>query len=186
MLDVREIAPETLRPIRRVEYEQMGSLGLFEDERVELLDGAIVGMSPKGAPHEATIDRLVAILVTTLQGRARVRVQGTFAASQFSEPEPDLLVMPDRDYDDAHPDQAFLVIEVADSSLRKDRGPKARIYAAAGVPEYWIVNLLESVVEVHLAPTDAGYARIDRATRGDTITLVSFPDVVVAVDAFLR
>jgi Uma2 family endonuclease len=124
--------------------------------------------------------------VKRLDPRARIRVQGSFAASDWSEPEPDLAALPNRDYDDAHPQQAFLLIEVSESSLRKDRGPKARIYAQAGVPEYWVVNLVERVVEIHCEPSERGYQRTLRKQRGESITLVQFPDVVVQVDEFLR
>jgi Uma2 family endonuclease len=186
MLDLREIAPETARPIRREEYERMVELGLFDDERVELLEGVIVQMSPKGPPHESTIDRLNAILVKALDPRARIRVQGSFAASETSEPEPDLAVLPPRDYDTGHPERAFLLIEVSDSSLRKDRGLKARLYAESNVPEYWVVNLVDRVVEVHRDPEAARYRTIETCGAGAAIRLVQFSDVVVAVDDFLR
>src|SRR5688572_1840129 len=121
VLDPREIQPETVRPLRRREYEKLAELGLFEGERIELIEGAIVRMSPHGPAHDSTIDRLTELLVIALRGRARVRVQGAFAASDDSEPEPDVAVIPPRDYDDAHPTEAWLIIEVADTSLAKDR-----------------------------------------------------------------
>ena len=94
----------------------MVALGLFEDERVELIDGVVLCMSPEGAPHGATIQRLNQILVLALYPRAAVRVQSSFAASDGSEPEPDVAVVRAGDYDDAHPSKADLIIEVADDS----------------------------------------------------------------------
>jgi Uma2 family endonuclease len=185
MFDPAEIAPAQLRPITRAEYERMVELGMFEDERIELLYGALVTMSPHGAPHDSTIDRLTRLMFRLLADRATIRVQGAFAASDYSEPEPDLAVLPPRDYDRAHPTEAWLIIEVAESSLKKDRGPKARTYAAARVPEYWVVNLVAGVIEVHTAPVDGEYTRVESRGRGASITLAHFPDVILQVDDVL-
>jgi Uma2 family endonuclease len=186
MLDPQEIAPERPRPIRREEYERMVALGLFEDERVELLYGLLISMSPHGPEHDSTIDRLNLLLVRALGDRARVRIQGSFAASDDSEPEPDVAVLPPIDYDDAHPREAWLVIEVAESSLAKDRGPKARLYAASNVSEYWVVNLVDHAIEVHTNPRHGVYETKRQVRRGDRITLVRFPDVELRVDDILR
>ncbi len=185
MLDLRELAPETARPIRRVEYDKLVELGLFEDERVELLEGIIVQMSPQGAPHASTIDRLNELFVLALHGRARVRVQGSFAASDISEPEPDVSVLPLGDYDREHPQHALLLVEVAESSLKKDRGVKAKLYGRVGVPEYWIVNLPDRVVEVLTDPNEQGYAQHRVHRPGERITLARFADVSIAVDDVL-
>jgi hypothetical protein len=88
--------------------------------------------------------------------------------------------------DDAHPDVAHLIIEVADSSLSYDRGQKARLYAECGVPEYWIVNLASRVVEVHRDPSPTGYENVSIHPKGARLQLLAFPDVELAVDAFLR
>jgi Uma2 family endonuclease len=186
MLDPQEIAPERPRPIRRDEYDRMVALGLFEDERVELLYGLLVSMSPHGPPHDSTIDRLTALLVLALRDRARVRVQGAFAASDDSEPEPDVAVLPPGDYDTAHPEEAWLIIEVAESSLAKDTGPKVRLYAASNVLEYWVVNLVDRVIHVYTHPHAGQYQTVRRASRGESITLLKFPDVTVAVEDIIR
>ncbi len=179
-------ASEQIRPLRRVEYDQLVTLGTFEGERVELIAGAIRRMSPIGPPHTSTVDLLTELLVVALVGRARVRVQGSFAASELSEPVPDLCIIPRRDYSSAHPSEAHLIIEVADSSLRYDRGEKAQLYAACGVPEYWVVNLVDRAVEVHREPAAAGYGQITTVPRGARLHLLAFPDVELAVDDFLR
>jgi len=185
VLTAQQIAPETARPLSRPEYDHLVALGAFDDERVELLRGVIVRMSPHGPAHDAPLDRLTELLVLALGARAKVRVQSAFVAANDSQPEPDLCVVPRRDYDAAHPDQAFLIIEVAASSLAKDRGVKSPLYAESGVPEYWIVNISERSIEVHTQP-DAGVYRGVRAYRnGESIPLQVFPDVTVNVDAVL-
>lgn len=186
VVDLAEIQPDERRLIRRSEYERMVDLGLFEDERVELLYGVIVKMSPHGPEHDAPLSRLNELFVAGLRGRARIRVQSSFAASDGSEPEPDLAVVPPGDYDDAHPSTAWLVVEVAKSSLAKDRGPKARLYAESGVPEYWVVNLVDGLVEVHTLPQDGLYRQIIRYGRKDVIRSEQFADLDVAVAAILR
>lgn len=121
-----------------------------------------------------------------LVGRARVRIQGSFAAGELSEPEPDVSVLPLGDYDAAHPDVAHLIIEVADSSLSYDRGQKQQLYAECGVPEYWIVNLVDRVVEVHRLPRAGSYERLSVHAKGERLELLAFADVTLAVDDFLR
>lgn len=181
MLDPNEIAPDTMRPLARVEYERLVELEMFEDERVELLYGAVVRMSPKGPAHESALERLLELFVQALVPRATVRVQSAFAASDVSEPEPDVLVVPRRSYETVHPSEAYLIVEVSHSSLAKDRGVKARLYAEAGVGEYWVVNLVDGVIERYTVPKDGRYTVVTMHRKGDRIALVRFPDVVIAV-----
>ncbi len=175
----------TLRLFRRVEYDRMVELGFFANERIELLDGFLVPMSPQNAPHSAAIQRLTRLLQPALVGRADVRVQLPLAVSELSEPEPDLAVVPAGDYDRAHPHTGLLVVEVADSSLATDRR-KARAYAMAGVPEYWIVNLVEAVIEVHTGFGADSYAKIERVAKQASRRLTAFPDVEIHVADVLR
>ena len=179
-------APELFRPLRRVEYDQLVALGTFEGERIELIGGALRRMSPIGPPHTSTVDVLNQLMVLALAGRAWVRTQGSFAADELSEPEPDLCILPLGDYHSAHPREAHLIIEVSDSSLRYDRGEKAQLYAACGVPEYWIVNLVDRVVEVHREPAPNGYRQLTTVRKGERLRLLAFPDVELAVDKFVR
>jgi Uma2 family endonuclease len=182
MLDV---PPHELRPILRVEYEELAASGRFEDERVELLYGAIVRMSPVKPIHDGVIQRLNHLLVRALYPRASVRIQSSFAASSLSEPQPDVAVVPPGDYLDAHPAEAWLIVEVSGSSLRKDQGVKARLYAESGVPEYWVVDTEANVVEVHADVVGGRYARTARRSKGDRVTLVRFPDVTIALSEVL-
>jgi Uma2 family endonuclease len=175
---------EGIRRLRRTEYEQLAALGCFEGERVELIEGLLVSMSPQSPRHTFAIRRLTHILVRAVGERADVQVQGPLVVSDVSEPEPDVALVT-RGLRSEHATRAFLVIEVADSSLRRDREIKARLYASIGVPEYWIVNLTDGTIEVSTEPSSAGYGRVTSHGRGDTLRLVAFPDITVAVDDIL-
>jgi hypothetical protein len=177
---------EGTRPLRRVEYDKLVALGVFEDERIELLRGALVPMSPIGPPHSATIDRLTRILVVALLDRAIVRIQNPFAALDDSEPEPDVNVVPLGDYDRDHPERSLLLIEVAESSLARDRGLKLQIYAENGVPEYWVVNLVNRRIEAYSGPSATGYETIRHFERGQSIRLAAFPEIEIQVSDVLR
>jgi Uma2 family endonuclease len=182
-----DIPASELRPLRRVEYEDLARMGHFEDEHVELLDGAIVRMSPTHPPHSGIVQRLTRMLVTALdESQATVRIQSPLALSSRSMPEPDVVVAPPGDYLDAHPTEAWLIIEVAESSLRKDQLIKARLYAQAGVPEYWIVDVDANVIEVRTGPVDGAYTRVELHGKGVRIPLVRFPEVSLPTDAILR
>jgi Uma2 family endonuclease len=178
--------PERIRPLRREEYDKLISLGAFQNEKIELLEGWLVKMSPIGAPHCSSVDRLNELLLPQLLGRATVRVQQPFAALDLSEPEPDVTVVPSGFYDTDHPNKAYLIIEVAESSLTIDRGVKLRLYAKCGVPEYWIVNVAEKAIEVYTVPGEGTYANVIRYERGQSLRLTQFPDVEVRVSDVMR
>lgn len=163
----------------------MVALGMFEGERVELLYGVIVSTSPHGPEHDSAVERLTSLLVRALHPRASVRIQSAFAASDGSEPEPDVAVVPPGDYRRAHPSKAHLVVEVAGSSLTKDRGLKARLYAESGVEEYWVVDLTHELLVVHSDIVDGAYARVVSLRRGERARLLRFPDVEVSVSEIL-
>jgi Uma2 family endonuclease len=178
---VAAILPERVRPLRRVEYERMAELGLFGEEKIELLRGFLVAMGPQGTWHAAAVQCLTHLMFPLVtSGRAAVRVQLPFAAGDSSEPEPDLALVPPGTYRDHHPSTAFLVIEVSDSSLAADRG-KAEIYAASGVSEYWIVDAANAVVEVHAEPVAGAYSRVTLHRAGAVISPSAFPELAVPV-----
>ena len=143
-------------------------------------------MSPIETLHNATVQKLTRLLVLALEGRAAARCQSSFAALEFSEPEPDFAVVPPGDYDLDHPSEAYLIVEVSESSLAFDRGKKLRLYASCAVPEYWIVNLPERCIEVYTGPSPGAYARVERYERGQSIRLVAFPDLAFAVADVLK
>jgi Uma2 family endonuclease len=160
----------------------MIAAGLFRDERIELIRGVIVEMTPQNAPHAGLIELLTHLLLPRLAGRANVRVQLPFVAGADSLPEPDLALVPPGRHTGGHPDRAFLVIEVADASLRFDRRDKAELYADAGVPEYWVVNIAQRLIERHSDPVAGAYTRVTPFRPGEAIAPLAFPDVTISVD----
>jgi Uma2 family endonuclease len=172
-------------PLSRAEYEAMVERGELDDERVELLRGELCRMSPQGPLHAHAATRLSHLLFRALSERAWVRMHSPLAVSADSEPEPDLAVVPRGDFAGEHPTAAHLVIEISSSSLDRDRNIKAALYAGCGIPEYWIVNLVEEVIEVHRNPEGGMYRTVTTSGRGSTIELALFPEVRIAVDAVL-
>jgi Uma2 family endonuclease len=162
---------------------------LKEDDRVELVEGEIVEMSPIGRRHNSRVDRVAAIFFERLAGRAIVRVQGSIVLDDGSEPEPDIVLLHPRDDfyagADATASAVFLVVEVADSSEVYDRQTKAPLYARHGIPELWIVNLNRDQIIVHRDPSPAGYATTRVCRRGESLSPLAFPDLTIAVDAIL-
>jgi Uma2 family endonuclease len=185
VLDPSLIAPDTVRGIRRDEYERMVEAGLFEDERIELLRGALVARGQQGTRHAHVLTGLVTVFIERLGPRVDVRCQLPFAAGGDSVPEPDVAALPAMDYSTFIPECAHLIVEVADSSLRKDRILKAELYAEAGVPEYWLVDLTHDMVEVRTLPADGKYTRTDVMGPADAIRPAAFPDVELAVREIL-
>jgi len=162
---------------------------LEENDRVELLEGVVVAMAPENVWHANGVRWVARALTTAVGTRAYVNQQHCFIAGAFSVPEPDVAVLPGvmEDYLTHHPSQAHLVVEVSDSSLSQDRLTKAGIYAAAGIPEYWIVSRRGEHVQVSTAPIESErrYAMVRIARRGETISLSALPDVSVRVDDLL-
>jgi Uma2 family endonuclease len=186
MTDLTPAVPERPTRISVARYLDLVVAGaLSEDDRVELLEGVIVAMPPANPPHDAAVTRCTYALIRALGDRAVVRTQCSFLASAWSLPEPDVAVVPGTldDYDAAHPNTALLLVEVADTSLPQDRLSKSRIYANAGIPDYWIVNLREGLLEVMRDPDPATAVYRDVRTHpaGATIELAAMPGVHVAV-----
>jgi Uma2 family endonuclease len=162
---------------------------LGPEDRVELLEGVIVAMSPSNTPHDAGVMRASHALWLAVAGRAVVRVQLSLVVGRRSVPEPDVAVVPGlvSDYDRRRPTSALLAVEVADSSIKQDRLTKGPIYAAADVPEYWIVNIRDQQVEVHRSPDPESrrYRVVVIARRGERLELAALPGATVAVDDLL-
>jgi Uma2 family endonuclease len=178
---LEQLELERLRPLRREEYEHLVDRGCFDDERVELLRGVLVAMSPQGALHAEVIRRLVRLLGLLLGDRGLLQAQSPLALGEDSEPEPDLAIVPPGDYVDAHPSHALLVVEVADSSLRRDRLLKVSLYAGAAIPEYWLVNLEERVIEVYRNPAAGQYGSVASVGRDGVLRPLALPGVELAV-----
>ncbi len=186
-----EIPRVTRRRFTTDEYHRMAEIGvLLEDERVELIEGEILRMSAKGSRHNGCIIALDDLLREQLnRDTAMISVQNSIAIDQHTEPEPDLALLRPRDdgYRQALPTSAdvLLLIEVADTSLAYDRGLKLPLYARAGIPEVWIVDLTSESIEQHTDPAGGGYRSIHHATRGETITCSALPDLDLPVNAVL-
>lgn len=172
------------------EYHRMAEVGILTREaRVELIDGEIVEMTPIGAPHVRCVMFLTEAFVRRLEGRALVSPQNSLRLSQWSEPEPDLALLrpPLAVYGKRIPvpTDTLLVVEVADTSQYRDRVVKLPRYAAAGVPEVWIVDLDGGVVETYRDPSSEGYRETRRLERGAEVAPAAFPDASLEVDDIL-
>ena len=174
--------PLTLRRWKRAEYEQLVDLGVFQGDPVELIGGQLVVAEPQGAYHASAVTRVDYALRTVLPGGWIVRIQAPVSLGDDPEPEPDLVVVPGRpgDYHDSHPAHPALIVEVAESSLELDRQHKGSLYARAGVGDYWIVNLVDRILEVYRDPgadPSAAYA-----WRYRSAVSLRPPDVVVPLE----
>lgn len=172
------------------EYHRMAEVGILGgDDRLELLAGEIVRMTPIGSRHAACVNALNRVFNGLLAQRAIVSVQNPIRLGADSEPQPDLaLLRPRADfYATAHPwaDDVFLVVEVADRSADLDRTVKIPLYARSGIREAWLVDLAGERVEVFRAPAAEGYREVRQAARGERLSLDAFPDLTVQVDDVL-
>jgi Uma2 family endonuclease len=153
------------------QYFALADEGVLEpDDRVELLDGVVVSMAPRNPPHDGNTARIAKALRREAGDRALVREEKTLILGRHSVPEPDVAVVPldPLEYTESHPTTAYLVVEVAHSSLPQDRLSKSRIYGGAGIPEYWILNLRDGRVEIRRHP--------DVSRRTYTETTIADPD----------
>lgn len=169
------------RKISRKEYGVLIDHGCFEDERVELIDGAIYPMTPASAYHNHAIRTVGNLLVDHLPKTVQVDWQLDFAVSDYTQVEPDLAVIPRGIYIDDHPAEALLAVEVSWSSRRKDLRAKAAKYAEADIPEYWVFDLDKRAFVRHTDPTDDGYSTVETWPIDDPTSpaSVTFLDVTI-------
>lgn len=185
------LPPLKTRRFTRFEYDRLVEQGFFERERLELLDGLLVVKEPQGSRHAATVVRIGQVLERAFGPGYHCREHAPVALDRVSEPEPDVAVVPGRaaEYFHAHPTKPVLVVEVADSSIAKDRAHKSALYARAQLAEYWVVNLVDEVVEVHRDPvrTPAGcrYRSVRLLRRGAKLTPLAAPRTRIRVAALL-
>jgi Uma2 family endonuclease len=177
-----------LRRWTRQEYDRMIDAGILgPSDRVELIEGEIIEMSPQKPPHAICIELTDDALRRIFRDGFRIRIQLPLALED-SEPEPDLAVVRGsiRDNPTEHPSTAVLVVEVADATLDYDRRRKARVYARAGIPEYWLVNLVDYEVEVYRDPSpDGHYAAVQRVNASNSVSPLAASWAEVAVTALL-
>lgn len=170
-------------------YHRMIEAGILtERDKVELLDGEIIQMSPKGTKHTACVRKINRWLVCRIDAQFDVRPQNPIQIPNLSEPEPDLAIVWNRAdfYRDAHPlpKDVIMLIEVADSSLQVDREVKLPLYAAAGIQHYWIINLPEQQIEVHHTPQGNRYQESRVAKLGETVQ-IPFVEMETRVEDWL-
>lgn len=178
----------------RTAYEQAVAAGVFEpgpDEpawpRLELVDGEILTMPPQGPVHATAIDIATDVLRDALAeagiGDVRLRSQMPIALGEWSEPEPDFVVVRGsaRDYLRGHPTDPLLVIEIADATLKRDRTRKARLYARHGVPEYWLLNLRDRVLEVMREPDGERYGSRSVHGPAEQVASSALPGLCITV-----
>jgi Uma2 family endonuclease len=183
-------APLTLRRWKRVEYDRLVDLGVFESDPIELVGGQLVVAEPQSAYHASAIRKADYALRAVLPPGWIVSVQSPVALDDESEPEPDLVVLPGRpgDYREAHPSRPALVMEVAEASVGFDRDYKGSLYARAAIQDYWIVNLVDRVLEVYRDPgTDAAapygwrYRSVATLDVSGVVVPLAFPAVQIVV-----
>ena len=187
-------APFTSRRWRRVEYERLVDVGVFEGEPLELIGGQLIVAEPKGSPHATAVGMTHDALRAAIPDGWIVRVQDPLALDDESAPEPDVAVVRGAraDYRHTHPSHPALIVEVAESSLAFDRTQKGSLYARAGIADYWIVNLQDRVVEVYrepaadlTAPFGWRYTSVERLRPPGAVTPLRVPATPVPVATLL-
>jgi Uma2 family endonuclease len=185
-----EQTPLTARRWTRKEYDHLGELGIFDGEPLELIGGQLIVAEPKGPYHAGSVDLIADVFRRALPPGWIVRTQAPIALDDESEPEPDIGLVPGTytDYLADHPQRPALVVEIAHSSLGFDRRRKGSLYARGGVQDYWIVNLVDRLLEVYRDPVaDASavygwhYRSVERFTAPATVALLALPGVHIAV-----
>ena len=192
---VMSVAMPSLRRFSRAEYVKMAEGGIFAPgEHTELIEGEIFEMSPQKSSHATTVMIVADALRSVFTRGYVVRTQVPLDLNEISEPEPDVIIVSgtQRDYKDAHPTTALLVVEVSDTTLAYDRNYKASLYAKAGIADYWIVNLMQRRLEVYRAPKPIadmlfgyGYGQIMYYMEGDEVTPLAAPQSKIAVTELL-
>ncbi|UXE63490.1 MAG: Uma2 family endonuclease [Woronichinia naegeliana WA131] len=192
LVQVMDSSSFLLRPWTVDEYYQMAKTGILQpDEKVELIAGQIIrNMTPQGSFHAAAITRTNRLLNQPVQPRFLVRSQLPIQLDNRSEPEPDLaLVKSDPlDYDDRHPkaEDVYLIIEIADSTLKTDLTLKKQVYAEAKIPDYWVLDLAKRQLYVYRQPTEEGYQQEQILSERQSIAPLFFPDFQVKVGEMLK
>ena len=168
------------------EYERMGQIGIFsEDERVELVCGEVIEMPPIGERHAACVDFLTQFITLRLRRSAIVRVQSSVRLDEYSQPQPYITILKHRDDFYRHrrpgPEDILLIIEVSDTTLEYEMKVKVPLYARAGIPETWLVNLRGGRVKAHADPAEGSYQTITSYARGEEIRSRSLAALRVSV-----
>lgn len=180
----------TTKRVTADEYQRLGRAGVLSPgERVELIDGKVLAMTPIGARHNACVSSATRALVLAAGDSAIVLPQGSVRLDRYHEPHPDLaLLRPRKDFyasRHAGPADVLLVIEIADASIEYDRVTKASLYASARIPEYWLADLNANIVLRFSSAVGGVYQDLVRYRRGQTIAPLALPGCTIDVDALL-
>ena len=194
-MERRTMGSISVRRWTRAEYDRMVEGGIFAPgERVELIDGEVLAMTPQGSAHATAVRLIEDALRAAFGSGFDVRGQFPLSLDAQSEPEPDVAVVPGspRDYRGAHPSSAVLVVEVSDTTLAFDRDQKASLYARGGVAEYWILNLVDRALEAYRDPAPApemtygwGYRATQSLKSGDSVSPLASSGARIVVDDLL-
>ncbi|HEY0077841.1 MAG TPA: Uma2 family endonuclease [Pyrinomonadaceae bacterium] len=178
------------RAFTTADYYRMAESGILgEDDRVELIEGEVIQMSPIGSRHAGCIARLITFITEQMGRSVIVNSQNPVHLDEYSEPQPDVIILKPREdfYSNSHPtpDDVLVVIEVADSSVVYDRAVKVPLYARAGIAEVWLVDLVRNVLEIYSAPEQTAYRDVRELRRGEQLSSGQVPGLILSVDEIL-
>jgi Uma2 family endonuclease len=168
--------------LRVADYEALAETGIFDGEKVELLDGVVVPMSPQTVSHSMLVAALNEALVRGIPPTHQVRPALPMALSEYSMPEPDFAIVRRAPFRSPHPAMGDLLVEVSASSLAIDRGLKAVLYAKAGARDYWVVDAKRLAIIVHRDPTPDGFASITHFESNQSVRPLAFPELAICLD----
>ena len=168
------------------QFHQMAESGILsENDRLELIRGEMIDMSPIGTRHSGCVLFLTNLLAFLLAGRALINVQNPVELDETSEPQPDIALLKPRPdfYRNSHPqpEDIFLLIEVADTTIKYDREVKIPLYAEANIPEVWLIDVNQEVIEVYRNPLQGVYQDVQKLVKNQVLSILSFPDVNINV-----
>ena len=180
-----------LRRITVEQYDLMIESGVFnEDDQIELLNEVIIEKMPKGTKHSAANERVTRVFSRKLSEKVFIRNQNPIWLDDFSEPEPDIVlaIQKEDEYENSHPtpNEIFLILEIADSTLGYDRNTKGLAYSRAGIGQYLLVNIENNTIEDYRNPGDDGYGMKQTYKTGDKFSLLAFPQIEIAIEDFLQ
>ena len=182
--EVRERAAMTYHRWSVKEYHQMARSGLLDEtDRVELIEGELIDTAPIGSKHAFRVDRFSRALQLAAGKAFLVRVQNPILLDEHSEPQPDIAVVKDRNYAEAHPgaDDVLLIVEVSDTTLDYDRDVKLLLYARHGIPEVWLLDVNAAELTVYREPAEGQYRLIRKPTAAESVSPMLVPGVALAL-----
>ena len=170
------------------EYHQMAQAGLLDEtDRVELIEGELIDMAPIGSKHAFRVDSIARALQRAAGTSFLVRVQNPILLGEHSEPQPDIAVVKDKNYAEAHPgpEDVLVIVEVSDTTLAYDRDVKLPLYARLGIPEVWLLDVNAGELTIYREPAEGQYRLIRKPTRAETVSPELVPGVAMTLAEIL-